>query len=134
MEDLFDKHIMIVIIAGGRDFNNYPLLEEKVSEILSPYFKKEKKIIIRQGAAKGVDLLGKQFALKHNFLTQEYIANWSKFGKRAGLLRNKEMADGKVGDLPADMLIVFWDGQSKGTKHMIDTMKERNKIVHVINY
>lgn len=34
----------------------------------------------------------------------------------------------------ADALIAFWDGSSKGTKHMIDIAKNKNLLVRVIEY
>ena len=54
--------------------------------------------------------------------------NWTKFGRRAGMLRNADMAE------QAQALVAFWDGESKGTKHMIDTMVTQGKPVAVIMY
>ena len=55
-------------------------------------------------------------------------ADWQKYGKRAGPIRNKEMAD------YADTLIAFWDGQSRGTKNMIETARSQNLNVIVVGY
>jgi len=33
-----------------------------------------------------------------------------------------------------DMLIAFWDGESKGTKNMIDTSKKLGLLVYVHRY
>ena len=57
-----------------------------------------------------------------------YPAQWKKFGKRAGYRRNEQMAE------VADALIAFWDGSSRGTKHMIDIMNEKNLLVRVVEY
>ena len=54
-------------------------------------------------------------------------ADWSK-GKDAGYIRNAEM--GGV----ADLAVCFWNGESKGTKHMIDVMNELGKPVKVVKY
>ena len=59
---------------------------------------------------------------------QIYPAQWDKYGKRAGYRRNEQMAE------VADGLIAFWDGQSKGTKHMIDIMTEKNLPTKVVRY
>lgn len=48
-----------------------------------------------------------------------YPADWKKYGSSAGYIRNDEMAK------YADCLIAFWDGKSKGTKHMIDLAVKR---------
>ena len=62
------------LISGSRDFNNYNLL----LQVLSQYKKPD---IIIEGGARGADLLGKRFAKENNIECQEYIANWEKFGK-----------------------------------------------------
>lgn len=66
------------------------------------------------GTANGADKLGEEFAERNNIKVERYPANWDKNGKKAGYLRNVEMAK------EADCLIAIWDGKSKGTKHMID--------------
>ena len=53
---------------------------------------------------------------------------WDIYGKKAGYMRNEEMA--KV----ADALVVFWDGKSKGTKHMIDIGKKFKLKIRVIKF
>ena len=57
-----------------------------------------------------------------------YPADWKKFGKSAGFRRNEKMAE------IADMLIAFWNGESHGTKHMIDICKEKGIETIVVNY
>jgi len=55
-------------------------------------------------------------------------ANWDAYKKRAGYLRNAEMA------AVADVLVAFWDGKSRGTRHMIETMNQMKKPVFVTMY
>ena len=113
-----------VIIAGGRDFKNYELLKEKCQKILA----NQKEVIIISGGANGADKLGEQYAQEYGHKVEKFLADWDKFGKSAGYIRNKEMADN------ADALIAFWDGVSKGTKHMIDLAKEKELKIRVIKY
>jgi hypothetical protein len=108
-----------VVIAGSRTFDNYDLLFEKCSEALKDYDSVEVEIV--SGGAKGADKLGERFAKEKGFALTLFPADWNKFGKSAGYIRNKEMAK------YADILIVFWDGVSKGTKHMID-LAEKNEL------
>ena len=115
---------MRVIIAGGRDFKNYELLKEKCQKILA----NQKEVIIISGGANGADKLGERFAKEFNLKLVQFLADWDKFGKSAGFIRNKEMADN------ADALVAFWDGVSKGTRHMIDLTKEKGLKVRVIRY
>lgn len=54
--------------------------------------------------------------------------DWKKYGKRAGMVRNAEMAE------IADELVAIWDGESRGTAAMIGMMKRRGKPVTVYGY
>ena len=110
-----------VVICGGRDFNNYELLEEKCNEILKGFF-----VEVVSGCAKGADSLGVRYAEKKKVKVVEFPANWEKYGRSAGPERNKKMAK------YADMVIAFWDGKSKGTKSMISLAKKSRLIVHVV--
>lgn len=122
-----DRPIYKIIIAGGRDFMDYNLLKEKTDKILQEK-KVTHKIVIISGCARGADTLGLRYASENAFDVEEYPADWNKYGKKAGYVRNVEMAEN------ADALIAFWDGKSKGTKHMIDIATERNLPIRVIRY
>ena len=117
---------MKIVIAGSRNFNNYDFLENKINELI-----KNKQIDITEivsGKAKGTDFLGEKYASLNNISIKEFPANWNLYGKKAGFLRNQEMGN------YADVLIAFWDGNSKGTKHMIDYMKSLKKQIFVFNF
>ena len=121
------RPIYKIIIAGGRDFMDYNLLKEKTNKILQEK-RVSHKIVIISGCARGADTLGLRYASENTFDVEEYPADWDKYGKKAGYVRNVEMAEN------ADALIAFWDGKSKGTKHMIDIATERNLPIRVIRY
>ncbi len=104
-----------VIIAGCRDFDDYNLLKEKVTEALKDIGGCE----IISGNAKGADALGERYAKEHQIPLRLFPADWDKYGKRAGFIRNTEMANN------ATHLIAFWDGKSKGTKMMLQIAKEK---------
>lgn len=116
-----------VIIAGSRGFSNYKLLKEKCNEYLREK-RKEYDIIIISGGARGADFYGEKYAQEEGFSLEVFPANWNKFGKSAGFIRNEQMAE------VADALIAFWDGKSNGTKHMIEIMEDKKLLVRVIKY
>ena len=116
-----------VIIAGSRGFSNYRLLREQCNKYLREK-KKTSNIIIVSGHARGADTLGEKYAQDEGFDLEIYPAQWKKLGKQAGYRRNEQMAE------VADALIAFWDGESKGTKHMIDIMNAKNLQVKVVEY
>ena len=113
-----------VIVAGTRGFNNYNLMCNKLYKFL--YNLKDVEIV--SGTARVADSLGERYAKQHNLALKQFPANWDKYGKRAGYLRNSQMAD------YADYLVAFWDGKSKGTSLMINLAKEKGLKVRVVNY
>ena len=120
-----------IIIAGGRDFNDYTLLKNSCDKILSLAISAGDEIEIISGTAKGADSLGERYAKEKGFKLTKFPAKWDEFGKRAGYIRNKEMAD-YAGEKNA--LIAFWNKSSRGTKHMIDIAKNKNMHIRIINY
>ena len=78
-----------VIIAGGRDFNDYEMLSETMDLLLSNIVVP---ITVVCGMAKGADSLGEQYALERGFQIDRFPAEWDKYGKRAGYIRNEQMA------------------------------------------
>ena len=114
---------MKLIIAGGRDFNQgyiiykvlYGLGNDIINEVVC-------------GDAKGADTLGAEWAHLHNIPVKHFPAKWDEYGKAAGYIRNAEMGE------YADALIAFWDGKSKGTAHMIKTMKMNKKPYTIYDY
>ena len=123
-----------VIIAGSRDFNDYKLLKKSAIEIITKKTMLPDLTRIVSGGARGADTLGERFANEMGLEISRFIPDWDGLGKRAGYVRNAEMAKFAVEDDNDGMLIAFWDGQSRGTKHMIDLANKYGLEVHVVNY
>lgn len=124
-----------IIIAGSREFNDYKLLKTSIRDILKNIsLESINKIKIISGTARGADQLGERFAKQFNLQVVKFPAKWDIFGKRAGYIRNEEMAKYSVKDGNYGMLVAFWDGKSRGTKHMIDLSKKHGLEVHVIKF
>jgi hypothetical protein len=75
--------------------------------------------------AAGVDMLAVRYAAENGLPCDRFPAEWRKWGRRAGYLRNLQMAQ------HADALIAIWEGSSPGTRHMIDAAKARGMPVFV---
>lgn len=116
-----------IIIAGGRDFDDYDTLITECDFMLSR-LSKTHRIIIVSGGARGADTLALNYANDRGYDVQIMLADWDAHGKSAGYIRNAEMA------AVATHCFAFWDHQSKGTKHMIDTARKLNLPVHVVKY
>lgn len=85
-------------------------------------------IILIEGAARGVDLISKSYAIEKGWKVEEYPAEWDKYGKSAGYIRNDVMVK------KADAVLILWDGTSKGTKHDIDLCQRYGKQHLVVKY
>ena len=105
---------MRVIVAGSRSIRDYSLVwralydsgfEGEITEIVS-------------GTAQGVDRVGESWAQRHQIPVHRFPADWSRFGRRAGFLRNRQMAE------YADALVLVWDGQSRGSALMLRLARE----------
>lgn len=113
-----------VIICGSRSFNSISYLTEKCDYFLS----RKDEIEIVSGMARGADYLGSVYGYNHSYKLTGFEADWDKYGKSAGFKRNVVMGD------YADACIAFWDGESSGTKHMIQYMRKLRKPVKIILY
>lgn len=115
-----------IIVAGGRYFNDYSMLEKQLDVLFQNLNKADLTII--SGAAKGADSLAIRYADERGIKVIKMPANWELYKKAAGYKRNTEMA--KI----ADGLVAFWDGESRGTAHMIKIMRDMDKKVVVVRY
>jgi glycerophosphoryl diester phosphodiesterase len=124
---------MKLIIAGGRDFEDKAVatkafidfsveVNAKTLHKVNPFTE------IVSGGAKGADRCGEFIAQFFSLPVKQFIPDWDGLGKRAGFVRNTEMAE------YADALLAFWDKKSKGTAHMIQTAKQKGLKVKVVNY
>ncbi len=110
---------MKVIIAGSRNIDDYSLVVRTIKN--SGYDITE----VVSGTAVGPDRLGEQWARANNIPIKEMPADWMRHGNSAGPQRNRAMAE------YADAAIIIWDGQSKGTRNMIENMIRRQKPYHI---
>ena len=115
-----------LIIAGGREFSDYPLLAQNVEAFVNELDDPEIEIVC--GCARGADSLGEEYGKSKGYKINYYKPNWDLYGRSAGMIRNNQMAQN------ADGLVAFWDGSSKGTKNMIDLARRRGLKVKVVMY
>lgn len=115
---------MKFIVAGGRDFDDYERLSDTINQLTGAGD------TIISGCAKGADSLGEKYAEAQSQILklERFPADWEKYKKAAGYIRNHQMA------LVADGLIAFWDGRSKGTKNMIEEAHKARLETHVYYY
>lgn len=120
---------MKLIIAGSRtlggNFSKY-WLRDTLDQFGINHEDPDALTEIVCGEAKGIDTLGKYFASVYHIPLISFPADWDKFGKSAGWIRNKQMGD------YADALLLIWDGTSSGSKLMKDIMIKLNKPIYEV--
>ena len=112
---------MKVGIVGSREFKNYELFSDVMKQYLSDIS------WVVSGGAPGADSLAEKWAKENKKMLTIYPADWFNFGKRAGYVRNTDIVKN------SDMIIAFWDGKSKGTKHTIGLTQKMGKECKIIN-
>jgi hypothetical protein len=110
---------MKVVVAGSRTIQQDAEIRRTLSRIFKWLNFMPSQIV--SGGATGPDKSGESYAAMCGIELVKMPADWTKNGKAAGPIRNRQMAE------YADMAIVFWDGKSAGTKNMITEMSRLNK-------
>lgn len=103
-----------ILVCGSRDWIDKDIIREALPFAIE-------KIKIIHGGAKGADRLAGEIAKELGFEVVIFYPDWTKYGKAAGFKRNIQMLQENP-----DEVIAFWDGQSRGTKHTIDSAKKMN--------
>lgn len=118
---------MKVIVAGSRTFGSNDFIGMVGSALAISNFEVDE---IVSGGAAGIDSAAIQYAKKEGIPVSIFNANWDKYGKAAGPIRNSEMAK------YADALVLIYDGSSRGSVNMLDqARREGLKIFKVVvNY
>ena len=122
-----------VIVAGTRTFTDQQLLYSTLDSILADYPEDKYKIIIISGCAKGADSIAIQYAKDHDYEIKKFPAEWDKLGKSAGVRRNLQMAQYASDIYHQGLLVAFWNGESPGTKNMIEVAKRYNLPVQIVD-
>lgn len=116
---------MRVLICGSRNFNRYDVMGRVMEPIFRYYYDPSKgtsDIVVISGKARGADKMGEEWAEEFNLPVEEYPADWNKYGKSAGYIRNKQMLEeGKP-----DLVVAFPIGESRGTRNMISLAEKAN--------
>ncbi len=111
---------MKVAVIGSRSFNDYKLLSETLDKI--------KITLLISGSALGADTLGEQYAKENDIETKIFLPDWEKHGRAAGMIRNTDIVN------ESEVVIVFWDGSSRGSADSINKAKKLNKKLIIIDY
>jgi len=104
---------MKLIVAGGRDFVPNAIDREILKDVVKQYGITE----IVSGGAKGADSFGEDFAKENKLKVTKFPANWNKYGRGAGPIRNKAMAD------YADAVLLYPGGRGTASMKVLALQK-----------
>lgn len=107
---------MKIAIVGSRNLridNLDKYLPSNTTEIVS-------------GGAKGVDQSAREYAIGQGVRLIEFLPDYHRYGRVAPIKRNLQIVE------YADAVIAFWDGESKGTKSVIEYCNKISKSVTVV--
>lgn len=107
-------------VCGSRSINSYELVASVLDKLLV------EGDIILSGNAPGADQLGEEYALRNGFECRHVPSEWENHGPKATMLRNEVLLKA------ADYIICFWDGESEGTRHMIEIAKKAKKLLALV--
>ena len=120
-----------VIVCGGRHFDRYDIIEKVLNEVLSTCDDKEIEIV--SGHCEGADALGECYAVEHEVKLKIFPADWKKYGRSAGPIRNKQMIDYII-KLDKKLVVAFVSENSRGTKNTIKLAEKQGVPVIEIRY
>lgn len=122
----WNKKLFRIIIAGSRTIKDINLITAYMKHLLKN-LPSDATIEIIVGMAPGVDTLGLEFGLKEKLITLGFPAEWGDYYGAAGYIRNTFMA------WYGTHAVIFWDGHSKGAKHMNDLAVSNLLTVRLVN-
>lgn len=115
---------MGIICCGGRHFDCYTLLEYVIDSIIEEYGAKTEKVTVISGHCEGADQLGERYAKKRGTRLRVFPAEWTKYGKAAGPIRNSEMVS-CLSSFSKKVVIAFKNERTRGTA---DTIKKARRL------
>ena len=125
------NNMVRIIIAGSRKFNDYPRMVKELDNLGIHLINSINPIEIVSGHAPGADTLGEKFAKAYDYPLKIFPAEWDKYGKAAGPIRNEQMAK-YAAEADMGILIAFPIGESKGTRNMIKLAQQYGLEICVI--
>lgn len=115
------------LIVGSRGYTDYASFKAKCDALLAG----RTDIEIVSGGASGTDAMAGRYARELDYSLQVFPADWSRYGKRAGYVRNREMHS-YISTHADRGVIAFWDGSSKGTAQSFALAREFDNPLRVI--
>ena len=116
---------MKIVVGGCRNFFDYSVVSYHLDALIKKHDPTDV-IVFLSGHCSGVDLLVEQYATEHAHSLMLFPAEWERYGRAAGPIRNKSMVEN------SDQVVAFWDGKSRGTASLIRYARKLGKPIAII--
>lgn len=118
------------LVVGSRTFSDYAKMEKYLDKMLSSH---KHKVVIVSGGARGADSLAEKYAYNREYPLIVMKADWDKWGKTAGYIRNRQMHE-FISRHNHRGCVAFWDGFSKGTFQNFELCEEMNTPLRIFRF
>jgi len=114
-----------IIVCGGCNYSNYEAFKRQLDQVLAKY----ENVTLISGHAKGVDTMAECYASEKKIPIKVFPAEWTKYGKAAGPIRNTAMLQYALEQTA--VVVAFWNGASRGTGNMLKQAEKTGVECHV---
>ena len=122
-----------IVICGGRHFNDYEQLKTTITNFLKQRKIEVENVEIVSGHCQGADMLGEQYAKEYGLNLTIFPADWQRYKRKAGPIRNKQMIE-YIMQTENKAVIAFVSENSKGTKQTVLLAKRAGIFVVETHY
>lgn len=118
--------VIKIAVSGSRHFHDYTFVSGFLDAFIAKVSRNGRAVELVSGGASGVDTLAERYAEERGYPLHRFPADWKQFGRAAGPIRNKQMAE------ESDILVAFLSPNSRGTANMINQMNKAGKLYFVV--
>ena len=122
-----------IIVCGGRHFDDYPRLTAEINGVVQSLGLQMNEMEIISGHCAGTDQLGERYAEEHEVDCKVFPAEWKKYGRAAGPIRNSQMID-YAAESVMPVVVAFVSLKSKGTMDTVNKARKKGFKVFIIPY
>ena len=122
-----------IIICGGRHFKDYNALESLVDSVLVEKGLSNNEVEIVSGHCEGADMLGELYAKNHRIICKVFPAEWTKYGRAAGPIRNSHMIE-YASESAIPIVVAFVSPRTKGTTDTVNKAIKRGFSIFRYDY
>ncbi len=122
-----------ILVCGGKHFESYGLLKVVLGKLIEKFYINISTSEIVSGHCQGADMLGEKYAEEYGISVKRFPADWEKYKRKAGPIRNKQMID-YISGFENKLVVAFTTADTVGTRNTIKLAQKNNIPVLEIPY